>query len=287
MRPMSFIGSMGICSEMFHWRHRLIGSGRCVVVWRNQRWLILGASGGIGEALGEQMARKGARLLLASRSPTPCRAEGFTYVRIDLASEDVEAQMADICQRYPDIDGVIHCAGQGLFAAVEQTPLQELERLWRVNLRSAYAVARCFSSYFRQRGHGELVFIGSTFGSIGFPGYSAYCATKFALRGLTEALRREWADSGIAVRYIAPRATKTGMNSPAVVAMNRALGNRSDSPEAVAFAIVRTIERKRGRRYLGWPERLFVAVNNLIPAVVDTALRRKLSIIQSYLKSEY
>jgi short-subunit dehydrogenase len=59
-----------------------------------------------------------------------------------------------------------------------------------------------------------VVNVGSTYGSIGYPGYASYCATKFALRGFSEALRRELADTRVGVLYVAPRATRTSMNSP-------------------------------------------------------------------------
>ena len=110
--------------------------------------------------------------------------------------------------------------------------------------------------------------IGSGFGSIGFAGYSGYSASKFALRGFTEALRRELADSSVRVGYLAPRATVTDMNSEQVVAMNKELGNKMDTPESVAEEFLSLLKSDQTERYIGWPERFFVKLNSLLPGVV-------------------
>lgn len=131
-----------------------------------------------------------------------------------------------------------------------------------------------------------VVNIGSTFGSIGYPGFAAYCASKFALRGFSEALRRELADTRVKVMYIAPRATRTSMNEQSVVAMNDELKVAMDEPAWVAAAVVAAIGREREELYLGWPEKLFVRLNSLLPRVVDQALRKQLPIIQRFARGK-
>jgi short-subunit dehydrogenase len=84
--------------------------------------------------------------------------------------------------------------------------------------------------------HASIINIGSTFGSIAFPDFSGYCASKFGLRGFTEGLRRELADQSILVHYLTPRALDTGMNFAAVRALNAELGNTMDPPKLVAAA---------------------------------------------------
>ena len=100
----------------------------------------------------------------------------------------------------------------------------------------------------------HLLNMGSVFGNIGYPGYAAYSASKFAMRGFTEALRRELADTRVRVHYLAPRATRTPINSPAVQRMNAELKVAMDPPEAVARA-ARTVlgerRRRRGGRVAG------------------------------------
>lgn len=75
-----------------------------------------------------------------------------------------------------------------------------------------------------------VVNVGSAFGALGHPGFTAYCASKFGLRGFTEALARELADGKIRVLYLAPRVTATAMNDSRVEALNTALGHVVDPP---------------------------------------------------------
>jgi short-subunit dehydrogenase len=136
--------------------------------------------------------------------------------------------------------------------------------------------------WLRQAQTALVVNVGSTFGSIGYPGFTAYCASKFAIRGFSEALRRELADSRIKVLYVAPRATRTAMNAAPVIAMNDELNVAMDQPREVAAQIIGAIRREREELYLGWPEKLFVKLNGLLPRIVDQALRRQLPTIQRF-----
>ena len=122
--------------------------------------------------------------------------------------------------------------------------------------------------------------IGSTFGSIGFPGFSAYSASKFGLRGFSEALSRELADTGTTVQYAAPRATRTSLNTEAVYSLNDALGNRIDDPADVADRLVTFIESDKATLFVGWPERLYVLINAVNAGLVSRALRPQLSKIK-------
>lgn len=253
----------------------------------DRTFLLLGGSGGIGRALIDPLVQAGARVLVATRrSPEPERdGPAVIQVRLDLAAADLPQRLADISREWPEIDGVIHCAGQNVFTSIEDLPSAALDSMLAVNLRSALLLARHFVPRFRKQERGALVFVGSTFGSIGFPGYSAYCATKFGLRGFTEALRRELADSPIQVLYVAPRATRTAMNPEAVNDLNQALGNRMDDPVQVADQILAAMRGDQVRRYLGWPEKFFVYLNGLLPRLVDRAMRKQLPVIRRFLHS--
>lgn len=249
-------------------------------------FLLLGGTGGIGKALVDPLVRSGARAIVASRHPENLEhREGVSVVHLDLAASDLGMQLSRLSEAYPDIDGVIHCAGQNRFASLPAMAVTELDAQLAVNLRSAMLVARHFAPRFEKAGCGALVFVGSTFGSIGFPGYTAYCATKFGLRGFTEALRRELADTPVQVIYVAPRATATEMNPKEVNELNQALGNSVDTPEAVALQILRAMKKDDRRRFLGWPEKLFVVINGVLPRFVDKAMLKQLPIIRRFLNS--
>jgi short-subunit dehydrogenase len=152
----------------------------------------------------------------------------------------------------------------------------------QTNMLSPMLLCQSLVPLLKQREQAAIVNIGSIFGSIGHPGFTAYCATKFGLRGFTEALQRELADSSVRVSYLAPRATRTDLNSEAVTALNEALGNATDTPEHVAAELMRVLGQKRRQRYMGWPESLFVRLNGLFPGLVHNALTRKLHIIRQH-----
>ena len=99
-------------------------------------------------------------------------------------------------------------------------------------------------------------------------------------------LIREMADTGVGVLYVAPRATRTSMNSAQAVALNSALKVAMDPPESVADAVLRAIELDRSELYLGWPEKFFVRLNGLLPSVVDKALRKQLPLIRQFTHKE-
>jgi short-subunit dehydrogenase len=132
----------------------------------------------------------------------------------------------------------------------------------------------------------HIVNIGSVFGAIGYPGQVAYSASKFALRGFSESLRRELGDSTVRVHYLAPRATRTGFNCAAVDELNAQLAVATDPPERVAAAVGRMIETDRPEAVIGWPEKLFVRINGLLPRLVDHSLARQLPIIKQRLTPE-
>lgn len=252
----------------------------------DRTFLLLGGTGGIGKALLDPLVRAGARVIVASRHPDTVEPrQGVSVVYLDLAAAELDHQLSHLSESHPEIDGVIHCAGQNRFARLPAMALSELDAQLTVNLRSAMLVARHFVPRFEKARSGALVFVGSTFGSIGFPGYTAYCATKFGLRGFTEALRRELADTPVQVVYVAPRATATDMNSEQVSELNRALGNSVDTPELVASHILAAMENDDRRRFLGWPEKLFVVINGVLPRLVDKAMLKQLPIIRRFLSS--
>lgn len=259
---------------------------------RDKKVLLTGASGGIGKALAVALAQEGARLVLAGRHvdrlvpvahDLKLNPQTTTLAELDLGSRNVHDQALQIARAHPDIDVVVNCAGMNLFAASDAAPAQQVATVLDVNLKGTILLTQALLPGLLQRPAAAIVNVGSTFGSIGYPGFAVYCASKFGLRGYTEALRRELANSSVQVFYIAPRATATDMNEQAVRDMNVALGNAMDSPEQVAARIVQAIQREKIRVFIGWPERFFVFMNGLMSGVVDKALIKQLPVIQRFL----
>lgn len=254
--------------------------------------VLTGASGGIGSAVARAFAVKGHSLVLVGRNADalarlrdsldePAR---HTAVVADLLIADDRAQLAARCAELSGgVDVLINNAGVSHFALLEDSSDEALTAMINTNLLAPAMLVRDLLPLLKQSDSATIINIGSTFGTIGYPGFTGYSASKFGLRGFTEALRRELADQPIAVHYLAPRAVDTEMNSAAVKALNCALGNEMDPPERVASACRELLGERQGEnRYLGWPERFFVKLNSLIPRLVDGALRKQLRTIQKH-----
>ena len=207
----------------------------------------------------------------------------------DIASDDGRAHLRNFCESLEPngISLLINCAGVNEFGLFEERSQAAIADTININLIAPMLICQDLLPMLRLRDGAQIVNIGSTFGSIGYPGFGVYCASKFGLRGFTESLRRELADSGIHVSYVAPRATQTDQNSDKIVAMNNELGTTMDKPSVVAAQVMQVInDRSPLDRYLGWPEKLFVKVNALLPALVDSSLRKQLPIIRRFAKHE-
>lgn len=244
--------------------------------------LVTGASSGIGRATAVALARPGVRLVLVARdaarlaetaAETARLGAAATVVAADLTAAGGAAAVAERCVAsagVPDI--VVHAAGANDFALFDEADPSRDERLFRVNVLAPLALTRALLPGMRRRGSGRIVFVGSIFGSIGFPCFAVYSSTKFALRGFAEALRRELAGTGVGVTYVAPRGTRTPMTA-SFAAAAAAAGMSLDDVADVARRIADAAVRGRAERFLGFPESLFVRVNALLPRLVDRALR--------------
>jgi short-subunit dehydrogenase len=257
---------------------------------RGKQVLLTGATGGIGQAIAVELDRAGAALTLVGRSED--KLAGLRG-RLGGGHASIAADLNDAAQRETVVR---HCEEAGLdifvntvgvmdFRLFEEQDAAAIESMVLTNLLAPMLLCRRLVPLLKQRDAAAIVNIGSIFGSIGHPGFSAYCASKFGLRGFTEALQRELHDSSVRVSYLAPRATRTDLNSSAVIALNEALGNATDTPERVAGELLKVLGDKRRQRYMGWPENLFVRLNSVFPGLVHQALARKLHIIRHHAKS--
>lgn len=257
--------------------------------------LLTGASGGIGQAIARRLAAQGARLILVGRSTQLLNAlaqdldvfenQGFV-LQADITSHNGhETIRTALLALQEPLDALINCAGINTFGMLEDNEPEMIEKIIFTNVTATILLTRLVLP-FLNKNTGRIINVGSSFGSLGYPGFSVYCASKFALRGFSEALRRELSDSRIQVAHLAPRATQTSLNSEAVCAMNRELGNAMDEPEIVAAQVELMLSAKQMRdRNIGWPERLFLRINSLFPRIIDRALHGKLSTIRRHAQS--
>jgi short-subunit dehydrogenase len=256
----------------------------------NKTILLTGASGGIGCAIAKALSERGARLILVGRNDKTLsqlnQSLGGQHLDClaDMSTQGGRDAIMAFCENeVSQIDVVINNAGVSHFGSFEHMDPLLLEQLMHTNLISQMLLCQAFIPLLSTFKKSEIINMGSTFGSIGYPGFTAYCASKFGLRGFSEALSRELSDRPISIRYFAPRATQTAFNTEQVVDMNKALGNGVDSAEQVAEAFIGFLGHSRHRTFLGWPEKLFVRLNGILPTVVDQAIAKKLSIIKRYL----
>ncbi|WP_439135388.1 SDR family oxidoreductase [Pseudomaricurvus sp.] len=251
--------------------------------------LLTGSTGGIGLEISKALAAAGARLILTGRNLDRLNAlkknlvgEGHLAIAVDVASEDGVDKLVALAQTN-QVDVLINNAGVNHLATHEQTSSGEITRMMTVNLCAPMILCSRLIPVLQNRTEAMIINVGSIMGSIGMAGSATYCASKFGLRGFTESLRRELADSNIRVVYFAPRMTSTAINSEQMVAMSQALGTAVDSPENVAEQLVSVIAKPGCiEQYLGWPEKLFVRINGLLPRVVDRALKKQLPTVLSY-----
>lgn len=250
--------------------------------------LLTGASGGIGEALAQELAVQGARLLLHGRRASAlerlCKElphpERHQTMIADLGSPQERARLLQHPALDEGLDVLINNAGCNQFAWLEDQSSEQVERQLLLNVEAPIQLTRMLLP--RLRKPAVIMNVGSSFGAIGYAGYSVYCASKFALRGFSEALGRELEGTGIQVLHFAPRATRTRLNSEAAYEMNAELGTHTDSPQDVAEEAVIALCNETRRSWLGWPEKLFVRLNGLLPGLVDRALAKQKPIIERY-----
>ncbi|WP_447903188.1 SDR family oxidoreductase [Pseudomonas serbica] len=250
------------------------------------RVVLTGASGGIGLAIATALCASGARVLAVARNRQPLvpllelYPRNLFWIGADLTQLSERREVLAEAESIGGINLLINAAGVNHFAMLEQLDDSEINAMLAVNISAPICLTKLLLPLLKQADSAMVVNVGSTYGSIGYPGYASYCATKFALRGFSEALRRELADTRVSVLYVAPRATRTSMNSPAAQALNDALNANVDDPRAVAAAVIHAIAGDRRDLYLGWPERFFVRLNSLLPHLVDRGLRKQLPLIR-------
>ncbi len=243
------------------------------------RILLVGASGGIGAATARVLSERGGKMALGGRRPEALSELAQTLdgpafpVVGDITTDDGRgALVEDALNGLGGLDLLVNAAGVLDFIPFDHHDPGAVERIFRANTIGPMLLTQALLPSLRESG-GRIVNVGSVFGSIAFPYFAAYSASKFALRGFSEALRRELADSDVGVTYVAPRATRTAINSDALMRMGEATGMNMDNPQVVAHALARAVEKDRDEAYFGWPESLFVRINAILPRLVDRALR--------------
>ncbi|KJY95818.1 SDR family oxidoreductase [Pseudoalteromonas ruthenica] len=255
--------------------------------------VLSGATGGIGQAIAKRLAQRHYRLVLLGRQqqlldslinelPSP-QCGHHIGLSVDLTMTNDINHVIDLLSGIGRCDLLINNAGVNSMQPLQTLSTTQVDNVLSVNIRAPMLLSQGLLAALSQA-RGTIINVGSSFGAIGYPLQSHYCASKFALRGFSEALARELSDSAITVKYFAPRATHTAINSDKVVALNTALGNAMDTPDYVADEFMRLLDSTERQRSVGKKESFFAKVNALWPTLVDNALAKQLPVIKKLMR---
>jgi NAD(P)-dependent dehydrogenase (short-subunit alcohol dehydrogenase family) len=237
--------------------------------------VITGAASGIGRALAMRLAKEGASVAIADVNAAELDETVRMLERIMGARDKVSAHIVDVSDKERVAEfasevvaahGAAHLlinnAGVGLFGMAEQLSIEDIEWLMGINFWGVVYGVKNFLPILRRQPQGHIVNISSVFGIIGPVGHSAYAASKFAVRGFTEALRHELAGGAVRVSIVHPGGVKTNIANNArpgagadraAIDRERAIFNMAarTSPEAAAERIIRGVLRNEDRILVG------------------------------------
>lgn len=244
--------------------------------------IVTGASSGIGEATARTLAGRGAAVVLAARAEEKllflereitAAGDRALAVRTDVADgASVGAMVERAAGEFGSLDILVNNAGLGLSGRVEDLRAEDLRYLFEVNLLGPLRCVQAVLPHMPRGGH--IINVSSLVGKRAIPKVGGYCATKFALNAISDALRVEVADRGVTVTTVYPGTTRTAFreNSRRTTDEKRGWRPRGVTPERVAEKIARAAERGGRDVYVRLPDRLFVAGMALLPGLADRLL---------------
>jgi 3-oxoacyl-[acyl-carrier protein] reductase len=238
--------------------------------------LVTGASRGIGQAIAFELAKNGVkRLLILARNE-----QRLTEMSIDIQAMGVEAipLVVDLTDRiqvnaiisqawrdYGQIHLLVNCAGVAHQAPFLQSKLPQVQEEIAINLLGMYTVTQLIARRMVSQREGTIVNVASLMGKVAAPTMSTYSATKFAILGFTQALRGELASHNVQVMSLLPTLTDTDM----VRDMSLFRWMVPMSPQRVAQALMRGIDRDKHEIIIGWQSHLAVWGSYLFPRLVE------------------
>jgi short-subunit dehydrogenase len=254
---------------------------------QGRRLLITGASGGIGRCVADLAAREGSRLVLAARGKERLEdlarslASGGGEVLAVPADVTVPADRERLVQsaveHFGGLDGLINNAGVGAFGHFVGSSEAVLRQIMEVNFFAPAELIRLATPILAKGNQPAVVNVASMCGRRGVPAWPEYSASKFALSGLSEALRAELARFDIDLLLIVPGLTRSELGSHLLRNAGRMKIDftRGMAPERVAAGIVKALRRNKTESVLGWDARWMLRLNRWLPRLVDRLMARK------------
>jgi short-subunit dehydrogenase len=251
------------------------------------RILITGASQGIGKALAEAAAARGAKLLVCARKvellqelAQQIRAKGgiIEVVQADITSPDDRRRMVEAADKaFGGLDILVNNAGIGATGHFADCSAERLRQIMEVNFFGLTETTRVFLPMLKKGNKPAIVNVSSIAGKRGIPARSEYSASKFAVQGFSEALRAELAKDDIDVLVVCPGLTQTNFShnmieQKALVQLDHMRGM---TPEDVAAHTIKAIEKGYNETCLTLNGKLMVLVSRFLPWVADIVVKRK------------
>jgi NAD(P)-dependent dehydrogenase (short-subunit alcohol dehydrogenase family) len=203
----------------------------------NKVWLVTGVSTGIGRELAIAALAQGdtvvgtlrkAEQLAEFEALVPGRAIGFLLDVTDRAR--IAEEIPALIERLGHLDVLVNNAGYGINGALEELTDEDIDRCMATNYGGTVAMIRAVLPHMRGRRKGDIVNMSSIAGLVGYPGLSAYCAPKFAVAGLSEALSGELAPLGIRVMVVEPGPFRTEFSLGSLVRASKTIEDYEDTP---------------------------------------------------------
>jgi short-subunit dehydrogenase len=254
---------------------------------RGRRILITGASGGIGRAIAEQASRAGARVAVTARSADKLnelaaslnRAGGDVLaVPADVTNDDDRSRLLDtVAARFDGLDDLINNAGVSAWGHFSTSDETVMRQVMEVNFFAPAELMRRAIPVLMRGRQPAVVNVASMCGRRGMPAWSEYSASKFALVGLTEALRCEMVRFDIDVLLVLPGLTASALGEHLLRKEGRYPIDFSKgmAPDRVAAAVLKALRRNRTETVVGGDARWILLVNRFFPWLVNRLLARK------------
>lgn len=251
------------------------------------RILVTGASQGIGKALAEAAARRGAKVLVCARKlellhdlagQIRSRGGAIEIVQADITIADDRRRLVEAAQRtFGGLDILINNAGIGATGHFADAGPERLRQIMEVNFFGLTETTRAFLPMLKKGNKPAIVNISSIAGKRAIPARSEYSASKFAVQGFSEALRAELAKDGVDVLVVCPGLTQTNFSSnmieqKALVQLDHLRGMSADD---VAEATLRAVEKGRNETCLTFKGKLIVLVSRFLPWIADYFVKKK------------
>lgn len=263
--------------------------------------LITGASSGIGKASAEYFSKKGWNVSATMRTPTKAgdwaNLRNVICPRLDLTvPETINAAIDKTLEQFGRIDVLVNNAGYALMGPVEGVTSEQLHHQFQINVFGAISTMQAVIPLFRQQGEGTIINVASIGGRIGFPLTASYHGTKWAIEGISEAMRYELQPLGIRVKIIEPGGIKTNfINQGAVWAIHPEysetiaqvkqfmyrINDSLPEPDKVAKAIYQAASDRSNRLRYSPHGEIFLLLHQLLPDRVWRTLVERIMLGQA------